>query len=275
MTQGEQYSAKLITYKSFEAFLSYENKLPAPRTFHDLKSINSRQFLYISATFGEQSAVVVVTTALMKTCKFLNYEITGEMIQRAAEEIVRKHPTCRVADLKMFESFVVSGGGEKRWKLDTRELCVLFDEYIEAKEEALEAIRAEEKRKIEKDAKIDEEKEYQHFRVKYQDRLKADWLASDQSMSIDDFCRMKFRPVENPNPINLDILGKGKIKGMSTREMAAKAGMDYDSLLSKQQEYWKEDHSKIAHEVTYEQFEVIRKKQFDIDLRKKIEKIEP
>lgn len=262
----------IVAYKTFDDLVSKENQLPVPSTFADLMKTDSRQIGYVANMFGELSAASVVNDALVKTCLFLNYEISGEMIKRAAELIAEKYPLCKIADLKMFESFALSGGGQKRYRMDTRELCEMFDEYIHHREEAFEQIRIADKKKIEESKAIDDEKEYQFFVSKYAERLRTDYLASDKSMTMDEFCRLKFKPVENPIPLPEFRIGK-KLQSQSIRDICARNGKDYDELLRKESERWGRQYQKsgVTDEMTFEDYARYRKTVFDNQLRKQLE----
>ena len=79
---------------------------------------------------------------------------------------------------------ILTGGGEKRFRIDTRELLQMFDEYNAYKEDQFEQINYEEKKARDHASKVQEDQDYFDFVAKWGERLRRDWQASRLCWSI-------------------------------------------------------------------------------------------
>lgn len=263
----------LQAYKSFDHLIESESHLPAPKTFSDVKAQDSRQLYFVINKFGPVSAVKLVQNALIKTCRYLNFEVTVDMITRAAEEIVDKYPLCKVADLKMFEKYLLSGSGDKKqFRLDTRELVVRFDEYMMSREEAFEAIRMKEKKLREQNGQADPDEDFKDFCERFADRLCRDYQETNKALTFDEFCALKYTPVDNPSPIPDLALGPQKLRGTAIRELAGRSGINYDERIKKEERHWRKAYelSGIQDDVSEGDYMRYRKTRFDNELRKEL-----
>jgi len=265
-------SRQVVEHSNLDVLKAKEKNLPVPRTCQDLFESPSKKFQYVTAVFGSSAIEKIISDSLIETCMHMSFQINEDQILKAAELIAEEWPLCMIADLKMFDSFVLSGKCEKRFRMDTIELCTMFREFIEHRETEFEQIRIAKKKELESKAAIDNEDEYKYFITKYAKRLEADYQASDKYLTFDEFCRLKYRPIENPTPIDITMRPR-KLRGLPIRDLCAREGKDYDTLLSKEAAHWEKmyERSSVTSEMTRDEYLRYRRIQFDNGLRKELD----
>lgn len=267
---------KVIVWRSFDELLKHENTLPSPRTPEDLVQLDSRQFVYLTNTYGKDSCIAVITIALTRTCQYLNLDISAPMVHRAAEIISEDFSDCKFADLQLFDRWVLSLS-EKLYRLDTRELVDLFKRYYGYRQEAF-SVKAEQDHiaRMKGEVLTDEEQEFLHYVRKFKPQLLSEYMQSNHEGDFESFCRMKYKPVENPRPVQYDLFRPiPKMTGLSVRDLAAKHGVDFDERLSKAKKQWtlKYHNSSISEFMSFEDFMRYETNAFQVKLRKELEAV--
>lgn len=244
-TQVAPVRSDLPVYASIEDLKARESALPVPKTIDDLISVDSRQFIFVAKTFGEAQIELMVNGALTEICMYMNMELSGEMIQKAAELIVQEYPTCKIADLKLFERFMLTGKAGKLFRLDTSVLLECFGRYYLEREEAFAA----------------------HREQKHIERVQAinrGEMPTDERMK-EIYSKLKMKGVDDDKAKQEEQ----EIKFLSPEEICKRNGIDYDGLLALYKEEWydKWKSSGVDHEMSFDQFYEYRKKIFDLNIK--------
>lgn len=237
-------NGKLTAYKSFDEFVKHESNLPTPAGRNELIAADSRQFIYVQKVYGPKAIVGIISTALSKTCLYLNMEVREEMVIKAAEIIVEDYPDSKIADLKMFEGWVMRSP-RKMFRLDTRELVLMYRDYYAWREEAFaehrESRHKERKKELENgDIPTDEKMAEIYRNMKYQAKEKMAKEQRDQEI--------KFKTAE---------------------EICAIAGVSYEEVYELHKRQWHETWAKsgIRDEMSFEDFCLYRKTILDLNIK--------
>lgn len=93
---------------------------------------------------GQAAASALVAAELIRLMSVLNFQVKTEMIEAAADGIAYRFPDVNTADLMLFRLQVQRGelGGEI-YRIDTRTLVRLFEDYYERRQYEQEQIIAE------------------------------------------------------------------------------------------------------------------------------------
>jgi len=228
---------KLAVYKSFDDMIKHESELAAPVDYRELFTMDSRKFEYVEKIYGKISLVGLITTALVKTTKFMSFEISGDMVGKAAELIAEKFSDCKIADLKMFETYLLSGGAGKLFRLDTPTLVQVFSDYYAQREDVFAEMR-----------------ESRHNATKRE--MNQAELPTDERMREIYISMNKKAKIEKEQEKR-----EQAIKFKTAEEICAMDGIDYKELLEGHKEHWYETWSKssIQDVLSFDAYCVYRK----------------
>lgn len=236
---------KLPTYANIADLKAKEKALPVPRSMDDLIAVDSRQFIFVAKTFGVEEIELIVLETITEICQYMNMEITGNMVAKAAELIVMEYPLCKIADLKMFENFMCTGKAGKLFRLDTPTILECFQKYNMEREEAFAIHRENEHAKQKKLVDVGK-------------------LPSDERMK-ELLQKAKLKAVEKYE----EKKEQQAVKLLSPQEICERHGIDYNALVEEQNKIWHDTWKKsgISKEMEYGVFRGIRKNILDNNIR--------
>lgn len=241
-----RHEARLLpSYANYAEMITLQNALPVPKTLEDLIATDSRQFVYVAKTFGSPAIEKIIFESLCDTCRYMNMEVNGDMITKAAELISEQYFDCKLSDLKLFEKFMLTGKAGKLFRLDTPTLLEAFTKYYQERSEVFAAHRENEHLK--------RKKEIDNGELPTDERIKEVYK------------NMRLKAVE-------DYKGQKEyqeIKHLSAQEIVERNGHKYDEVLERHQEAWYDTWSKsgIKDEMPFPVFCGHRKNILDLQIK--------